>query len=235
MYPHGLLLSLAVRASPQTHDGATPSMPFTPTLGFPGLRNVQVHVALAGGTVPTPAAPQAPPQFAPVEAPTSALPTPEVQEAPVAPPAPVDKCAPDTPTVVTAIALTPQLEEFVNDRISAELVEAIEHYGDEALNDMVDEKISEALTEHTDTLERLEARIDELEERESSGVHANSFEELRLDVDDLSEELGELKALRATVAALTATCEAFTARVAQLEHAAGGARHHGVTDNEGEG
>jgi hypothetical protein len=248
MYPNGLLLSLAVRASPQAHDGATPSMPLTPNLAAPGLRNVHVHVALTGGAVTTPGAAEVVPPFAPVAVPASALPTSVMTEAPVAPPVhgvptadavPAEDAESASPTVVTAIALTPQLEAYVDNRITEDVDAAVAFLRENSLDDMIEEcvdaKVSEAMTEHTDTLDALEARIDELEDREPSGIDEDTFEELRLDVDELSEELDQLKGLRETVEALTATCEALTKRVAQLEHAAGGAPHHGETGNEGEG
>ncbi|MCO4099897.1 MAG: hypothetical protein HEQ38_10940 [Gemmatimonas sp.] len=241
MYPNGLLLSLAVRASPQTHDSALPSTPVIPNQHPAGAGRLHIQLALQGAATPT------------LNAPDAAVPhTPVVSPAPVEPasaavslPVPRDYDAPVSqdestaePVVVTAIALTPQLEEFVTDRVAEDIDEAIDNLRDETLPSMIDEcveqKVSEAMYEHAETLESLESRIDDLEEREA-GIDEDTFEELRLDVLTLSGQVDQLNVLRGTIAELTATCAALTARVAQLEHAACGTPRDCETVVEEEG
>ena len=226
MHSQGVFLSLAVRASPQNHDGEMPSVPLTPNHAVPGFRTLQVHVAVQGGAPATHGSSNAVVEHAPVLSPATAEPvvaagaTPVTQENGV----PALPCGPTSePTVVTAIALTPQAEAYIDEEIEDRVGEAIADLCDETIDEVMDDKIEEqvreALSEYTDEVANLESRIDNLE---ASGVDDEAFEDLRLDVLTLTARVDQLHALREVVAMLTATCEALTARVAQLEHAAGG-------------
>jgi hypothetical protein len=81
----------------------------------------------------------------------------------------------------------------------------------------------------------LEARVDDLEDREASLVREDTFEDLRLDVLTLTGRVDQLNVLRDTIAELTATCAALTARVGQLERTVGGTPRGGETAIGGEG
>ncbi|MCZ8206531.1 hypothetical protein [Gemmatimonas sp.] len=241
MYPNGLLLTLAVRASPQAHDGTLPSTLVIPNQLPAGAGRLHIQLAVQGVAAPTLNSPNAAVPHTPVVSPAPVEPVLAAGAPPVSrdydTPVPQDESTAE-PIVVTAIALTPELEEFVIDRVAEDIDEAIDNLRDETLPSMIDEcveqKVSEAMYEHAETLESLESRIDDLEEREA-GIDEDTFEDLRLDVLTLTGRVDQLNVLRDTIAELTATCAALTARVAQLEHAACGTPRDGETVVEEEG
>ncbi|MFN8859083.1 MAG: hypothetical protein ACK5ZR_02010 [Gemmatimonadaceae bacterium] len=241
MYPNGLLLSLAVRASPQAHEGALPSTPVIPNQHPAGAGRVHIQLALQGAATPALNAPNAAVPHTPVVTPAPVEPAVAAGVPPVAQdhdaPAPQDVLMAE-PTVVTAIALTPQAEDYLDGEIEDRVSQAIADLCDDTFDELIDEKsaeVREALSEQGDTLASLEARVDGLEEREVFRIDEDAFEDLRLDVLTLTGRVDQLNALRNTIAELTATCAALTARIAQLEHTVAGTPRGGEAASGGEG
>ena len=237
MSHHGLCLSLAVRASPNSHGGAVPSnsLILNPHVGAGSL---QIQLAVQCAAAPTICSSDATVLQTPVVSPTPVEPVLAASEL-TASPANDAEALPggpaSEPTVVTAIALTPQAEAYIDGQIEERIREAVSDLCDYTLDDLIegklDDKISDAVNEHAETLERLESRLDDLEEREGTGIDEDVFEDMRLDLRTLSRQVDQLTGLRDTVAELTDACAALRARVAQLEQLLRG----GETSMDGEG
>ncbi len=232
MHQNRLFLSLAIRASPHVQGGAAPSTPIIPDDPAAAGR-VQVHLAVqaAGATASMPSG-GAPLPLAPLVPQANLEGGPATSEAPVAP----TECAaevghPRSTVVGTAIALTPQVEAFINgaleDRVSQTVALLCDATLDELMDDKIDEKVRKALSEQGYELASLEARVDDLEDREVSRVDEDTFEDLRLDVLTLTGQIDQLNPMRDVVATLTATYQALSALVAQLEQARGGYQRDG--------
>ncbi|WP_396215481.1 hypothetical protein [Gemmatimonas sp.] len=224
MYPNGLLLSLAVRASPQAHDGTLPSAPVIPNQLLAGAGRLHIQLALQGVAAPTLNSPNAAVRNTPVA---------EANDAPALQGGPASE-----PTVVTAIALTPQAEDYIDGEIEDRVSQSVAAICDETVEELIDDKIAEvreALSAQGCEVGSLEARVDDLEDREASLVREDTFEDLRLDVLTLTGRVDQLNVLRDTIAELTATCAALTARVGQLERTVGGTPRGGETAIGGEG
>lgn len=230
MYSHGLFLSLAVRASPQTHDGTRPSVPLTPSHAVPGFRPLQIHLAVQGGPPAMHGSPNAVVPHAPVVPPVplakTAIPVTQENGAPVLP------CATITePPAMTEIALSPPVKSYLDgeleDRVSETVARLCDQTLDDLLDDKIDEKVREVLSEQVDELASLEARVDNLEGREAFHVDEDDVADLRLDVLTLTGQIDQLTPLGDAVVALIATCEALSARVAHLEQARSGCQRDG--------
>jgi hypothetical protein len=230
MYQNRLFLSLAIRASPHPQGGAAPSTPNIPS--HPAASRVQIHLAVhgAGTTMPL-SSDGAPSPHAPPVSPRNPGDATATSEALVAR---TDRAAESElpgSAFETAIALTPQVEAYIDgeleDRVSQMVALRCDETLDELMDDKIGEKVREALSEQGYELASLETRVDDLEDREASQVDEDTFEDLRLDVLTLTGQIDQLTPLRDAVAALTATCEALSARVAQLEQVHGGCQRDG--------
>ena len=230
----GVFLSLAVRASPNPLGGTVPSTSAVPN-HHAGPGRLQIQLAVQGAVTPTlnsadAAVPHTPLMSpAPVE-PELAEGEPQVAQDDEVPASQEVLMA--EPTVVTAIALTPQVEDYLDGEIEDRVSQAIADLCDEPLDELLDDKfddVREVLREQRDTLASLEARVDGLEEREMFRIDEDAFEDLRLDVLTLTGRVDQLNLLRDTIAKLTARCAALTARVAQLENTVGGIPGGGET------
>ena len=236
----GVFLSLAVRASPNPLGGAVPSTSAVPN-NHAGPGRLQIQLAVQGAVTPTLNSADAAVPHTPLVSPAPvelelAEGVPQVSQDDEVP-APQEVLMAE-PTVVTSIALTPQVEDYLDGEIEDRVSQAIADLCDETLDELLDDKIDdvrEALSEQRDTLASIEARVDELEEREALRVDEDTFEDLRLDVLTLTGQVDQLSVLRGTIAELTATCAALTARVAQLENTVGGIPGGGETANGSEG
>lgn len=232
MYQNRLFLSLAIRASPHAQGGAAPSTPIIPN-GPAAAGRVQIHLAVqaAGATTPMTSGGATLPHV-PLATQINQEGATVTSEAPVAPTDGAAESGQARSTVVgTAIALTPQVEAFIDgaleDRISRTVARLCDETRDELMEDKIDEKVREALSEQGYELASLETRVDDLEDREASHVGEDAFEDLRLDVLTLTGQIDQLTPLREAVAALTATCEALSARVSQVEQGRGACQRDG--------
>jgi hypothetical protein len=230
MYQNRLFLSLAIRASPHPQGGAAPSTPIIPS--HPAASRVQIHLAVQGaGTTMPLSSDGAPSPHAPLVSPCNPGDATATSEAPMARTDGAAESGLPRSTVGTVTALTPQVEAYIDDalegRVSQTVARLCDETLDELMEDKIDEKVREALSEQVDELTSIEARVDDLEEREPSRIDEDTFEDLRLDVLTLTGQIDQLTPLRDAVAALTATCEALSARVAQMEQARGGCQRDG--------
>jgi uncharacterized coiled-coil protein SlyX len=235
----GVFLSLAVRASPNPLGGTVPSTSAVPNHhADPG--RLQIQLAVQGAVRPTFNSADATVPHTPLVSPAPVEPELAEGEPQVAQddevPAPQEVLMAE-PTVVTSIALTPQVEDYLDGEIEDRVSQAIADLCDETLDELLDDKIDdvrEALSEQGDTLASIEARLDNLEEREAFSVDEDALEDLRLDVLTLTGRVDQLSVLRGTIAELTATCAALTTRVTQLEHTVAGTPRGGETANGSE-